>query len=991
MRWFLPGLTLFVLALPAPAQPAAAHPILVLDSGGHTGRIWDVLFTSGGKEAITVSYDKTLRVWDLETGQTTRVLRPPIGPGPEGILICAALSPDGTTLAAGGMGVKGDENVIYLISLASGQITGRLRGHKGNPNALAFSPSGDRLASAANDRTARVWDLKTRACLHVLEGHDNDNVNGVAFSPDGRRVGTACADKTARLWSATTGESLRVLRHQGRVHWLAFSPDGAEVVTAVGYNLVFWGSDGKFRKEIELRDNAPHEVAYARYLSDGKRVLFAGVRSGVADRDTGRVHRFGGPDMVAANPSPDETRVVTADAAGGVYLWKLENGTPVRSLRGESRAVWAAGWSADGNAVAFGTQGQRLGKPNACFPLTRSFHLVDLELREAAAGDWRRARTAAGELALEPAGRTAVAVRSEGRQERTLRYRAPGFFHLEVESLTLLPPGRAALGGLAGEVVLFDLASGDVVRAFKGHVGEVWDLAPSPDGRYLLSASNDHTLRVWSPEQDEPLLSLFVAGNDWIAWTPEGYYAASPAGERLMGWHVNNGPDKMATFHPAAQFRKSLYRPDVVRRVLETGSVAKALKAADEESGKASRPVQVAEVLPPVVLITTPDQARTTATQPDLEVRALAQPVGGHPVTGLRLLVNGRPYAGPGGVKKYAPPKTDAVRESWKVTLAPGKTVLAVQAESPVSKALSEPVEVLLEGGRGIQRVEGKKKGPTEEDLPNLYVLAVGISEYPGPLKLNYAAKDAQTLAKTWQAAGKGLYRKVEVKVLTDKGATRRAILQGLTWLRKQMTQRDVGVLSFAGHGDKDHDGKFYLLPVDVDPDDLLSTAVPGDLVQSALATMPGRVIVLLDACHSGAVGGGRRSRAGLTDDLVRDLVSDDYGVIVLCSSMGREVSLEDPAVEHGLFTLAIVEGLGGKAADPEGVVYVHRLNGYVTDRVKELSKGRQHPVTSQPSTLRSFPLSRPRAEPSSRRGRAGPGEELTWPTTPSAPATSRR
>src|SRR5262245_37205381 len=151
-----------------------------------------------------------------------------------------------------------------------------------------------------------------------------------------------------------------------------------------------------------------------------------------------------------------------------------------------------------------------------------------------------------------------------------------------VHCYTLLPGDRAAVGADFG-LYLFDARSGRRLRAFRGHTGVVWAVAPSPDGRLLLSGCDDQTVRVWDPGRAEPLLSLFVAGDDWVAWTPEGYYAASPGGERLMGWHVNNGPDAMATFYPAAQFRKSLYRPDVIKLLLRTGGVERALEVADAE------------------------------------------------------------------------------------------------------------------------------------------------------------------------------------------------------------------------------------------------------------------------------------------------------------------------------------------------------------------------------------------------------------------------
>jgi uncharacterized caspase-like protein len=132
--------------------------------------------------------------------------------------------------------------------------------------------------------------------------------------------------------------------------------------------------------------------------------------------------------------------------------------------------------------------------------------------------------------------------------------------------------------------------------------------------------------------------------------------------------------------------------------------------------------------------------------------------------------------------------------------------------------------------------------------------------------------------------------------------------------------------------------------------------------VKQALAGLPGRVIAMLDACHAGAVGGDRRKgTGGLTDDLVRDLVTDDYGVIVMASSMGREESQEDNAHRGGAFTVALTEGLTGKAdANKGGTVYLNELDTYVTDRVKELTRGQQHPVTAKPTSIRSFPLARP-------------------------------
>src|SRR5262249_47401703 len=111
-----------------------------------------------------------------------------------------------------------------------------------------------------------------------------------------------------------------------------------------------------------------------------------------------------------------------------------------------------------------------------------------------------------------------------------------------------------------------------------------------------------------------------------------------------------------------------------------------------------------------------------------------------------------------------------------------------------------------------------------------------------------------------------------------------------------------------------------------------------------------------------GAAGGDKRKAPhSLTDDLVRDLVTDDYGVIVMASSTGREFSLENNVQRQSNFTLAIVEGLSGQADyNKDGSVYLNELDTYVTDRVKELTKGQQPRVPARPTSTRSSPLARP-------------------------------
>jgi uncharacterized caspase-like protein len=182
--------------------------------------------------------------------------------------------------------------------------------------------------------------------------------------------------------------------------------------------------------------------------------------------------------------------------------------------------------------------------------------------------------------------------------------------------------------------------------------------------------------------------------------------------------------------------------------------------------------------------------------------------------------------------------------------------------------------------------------------------------------------------------------------------ATKKNILEGLNWMHSKMTPRDVGVFFFGGHGTRAPWGTFYLVPVDLNPSDPGGTCVSGEVVKKALANMPGKLVCIFDACHSGA--------AATPDDLVRDLVTEDYGIVVMCSSLGTEYSLESGAIEHGVFTLGLVEGLKGSADfDNDQLIYVHEVDRFTNQFVKMATKGMQNPITARPPSMPSFALTK--------------------------------
>jgi WD40 repeat protein len=1054
MRQLLSALAGLAVATAALAQETTDGPYLVANTGGHTARVNRVLFTPDGKRLVSVSNDKTIRIWDLTTGATVRVLRPPIGKGAEGALYAAALSPDGKTLAVGGLppGASRDGTPIYIITLASGRIERLLDGHKSTIADLAFSADGKRLASASMDKTVRIWDPFAGTCEKTLEGHTGP-VLAVAWNPDGDRLVTGSTDKTARIWSVESSETVAVLKgHQREVRCVAWSRDGKSIATGGSdQTLRIWEPDGKIRSVYEKLGN---HISSVTFTAKCRGVLYTRGSAEYTDNTCTVLNIVTGKDYSTFDKhsntvmhgalSPDNTLAATCGGlAHEIYVWKVTGGEVQQRLVGGARAILSAAWDATGSTFAWGTTNKG-STIRADMPLERTFRLADLDFGPPPpAGAFARTQTARDALTLEPIGHSGLAVKNGASTLKSLMIAS----ELDrVRCYSFLAADRVVIGSSLG-LDLYDTTTGARIRTLQGHADEVWAVAPAPNRRWVLSASLDQTLRLWDAEallrseplgiglifrmeagypvvtgtvpgsvsakdgrlkekdkivaiasrgsaftdvhnktaadvvglltgpdgsvlrlkvvpdgqeepveyelqrqpiagwvpRSEPLLSLFIVDNDWVAWTPEGYYAASPGGEKLMGWQVNNGRNRLGTFYPMERFAASLYRPDIIGRILETGSVDRAIALADLVRGTKTERTEVAHVLPPKVQLQVAGnpQPIVETNDDEIEVIATAQMTGSHTIRALRLLVDGRPYQGSKGMQRYVAPGLKQAKHVWKVVLTPGRHRLVAQADSDVSQGDSEALEVTYAVGT--------------QQHGRLFVLAVGIAAYPDDnLRLEFAAKDASAIATRLKEKGMPKpFQNVKVQTLTNKQATRNAILKQLEVLQKEVKPEDNVLIFYSGHGERDPDGKLYLLPHDVDVKKLADTGISGDELKAALIEIRGQVMLVLDACHAGAVG--------VSGQLTRELGRDENGIIMLCSSTARQRSQENNEGEHGAFTRAMLEGLAGKGSkSSDGIVYEYNLNAYVIGRVRDLTGGQQTPTQSMPINVPHFPLTKP-------------------------------
>jgi hypothetical protein len=181
-----------------------------------------VAVTPDGQRAVSASWDRTLKVWDLETGRALRTLE-----GHSDSVSGVAVTPDGKWAVSASW-----DNTLQVWDLETGRALRTLEGHSDSVRGVAVTPDGKRAVSASEDNTLKVWDLETGRALRTLAGH-SDWVLGVAVTPDGKRAVSASSDKTLQVWDLETGRALRTLEgHSDWVLGVAVTPDGQRAVSA---------------------------------------------------------------------------------------------------------------------------------------------------------------------------------------------------------------------------------------------------------------------------------------------------------------------------------------------------------------------------------------------------------------------------------------------------------------------------------------------------------------------------------------------------------------------------------------------------------------------------------------------------------------------------------------------------------------------------------------------------------------------------------------
>lgn len=1007
----------------SPFSNLAEPPELVIENGTHVEFVQAIKFSPDGKEIITASWDKSIRIWDSLNGKLIRTIRVPAYAGIEGQIFTMDVSPNKKYIAVAGSSVGEAFNTqrenfeghyVLLIDYKTGKILDTAPDFGQSIYSVNFSPDGKKIAACAgkSDNKVNIYGINSidnklilseshpltpiadqyfPECEFILDEICDHAALSVRFSPDSKSV--YAVDEHGMLvrfilkTSASPAQHVLIGESNGRKNavmtgkispkaslWSqAVDPKGRYIaigdvsgkillVDAKGLptNEVQKGTSAeKLLASIPLLKNSPAScltfdptgsllaVAIGSEIRVFEINLEATTTPVVISKPI-QVFKGHDNDVLSIAFSPDGKNIVSSGGNYNIsYVWEVKTGQ-IQFQLGEgkysAKTTSVGAHKNNPHVIGFATELSNHLSINNYGVINKAFDLKNLRVIE------------------NPKPSDFITAKSD-MDSSNARY--PDFnsgWGQSMMSFLPLKNGYTIIG--TGSCLFLDNNEKSMdLLTMTGT--KAYGLALTPDATTFYSGHSDGLIKIYDVKTLNLVASLYVnTDNEWILFTPDGYYTASKYGAKLVGWQINEGIRKSPKFYPFEQFDLRLNRPDIV--LTRIGGVTKkridmlflAYQKRLEKMGISEEFMSNNLNAPTLEL----DLMATESTQKLLLFNVKANDTQNN-LERLNIYINDVPLYGSKG---------------FSLKSKPSKTL-----EKPIGIELnngSNKIQVSVLNDVGVESFQETRyvtyRGPAVK--PNLYVLAIGVSDYQDSnFDLQFAAKDAIDIA-TFYEGQSGKFGAVKTLKITDKQATKETIKQAKIFLKESRVEDEV-IMFVAGHGLLDSKLDFYFATTDVDFNNPAGRGLKYDELEALIDDIPARKkLLLIDACHSGeldkeaveisneaiaANDAGVKSRGfkniknnddlGLSNvfELMRVLFSDlrrGSGAMVISSASGAEFAYESGEWSNGVFTYSYLEGLKTSNADQNknSEILVSEIRDYVTLRVTQLTKGKQTPTS---------------------------------------------
>lgn len=858
-----------------------------------------------GSDTIVTFSRIGFHAWDRQGHLLWEHFQPEAGQGVFWMygLLGMAMSPDGKNIA-----LRTNLGPLDLWNVSARAMNGNFSKQANRINTFAFFPGDDIITSSLRniDRTGIVKG-------NLIREADNVSVRDPHSVP--------ASDSHQSYLQKEDGEVTGV---NSSVSYILASPDGSMIAVAYldGYVRLF---DRKWQLLKKFPDNAWYTRKYLAPLAfspDSKSLAVCKHRDIV-------IHDIASGEILSEIPlgrqatvgelrfMPDGKTLLVGEMTDGYKLIDIESK--------ETQAVLKWGWTSRQFNPAFVTDGGTIGIAGH-----KGIHLWD-------------AKGAELPPLTTPGSGCANILAYNGKND------------------------LLASSGGCGSVGVRKYSLGDSWKIISKHSVGATSLKFSADGLYLFASFKDGMLKIWNTRNWQEVSLMSSTEDEWLIYTPDGYFDASPHGGELLA--MVEGLEA----YGIEQFAARNNRPDLILERMGFGTpeqlshyqvlYQKRLKKLGLTEAMLSGEAHV----PEAKIVKTARNGKFLDLGFELSDSK-------YPLKSFNIFVNNVSLFGQAGREITG----GSFSGTEKVELGDGRNKIEISAMNTAG----------AESYRAFTYAEYKNT-----KLRNLYYLAFGVSKYKDhALDLNYADKDVKDLEAAVLNMGAS-YEKIFTRTFLNSEVTAENIKKAKDLLKGSKVD-DTVILSLAGHGgyDKGTDPKYYYLPHDADPDDLTKTGVVFEDIEEVLTDIkPRKKLFLLDTCESGELEdevyaqylalakergfkartfrkpgkargtGANKWRSFLLekDRFIYNNLARRSGAVIFSSSLGSEISYESSLIKNGFFSREIINALTDKDADKDsnGKISINELKAYVRAAVSKDTGGLQNPTIDRDNLSQNIEL----------------------------------
>ncbi|MEW5962425.1 MAG: TIR domain-containing protein [Pseudomonadota bacterium] len=592
---------------------------------GHMSGVHDAALDQTGGRLLTASWDRTARLWDVETGALVRTFPEDGRPGHTEAVESVAWSPDGTALVTGSW-----DGTARMWDVGTGDSRAVFAGHTSRIESAVLSPDGKRLLTASHDRTARVWDVASAREIGRCLGHA-DMLHAARFNRDGTMLVTASWDGTARVWSVDAAGRCHEVRrlvvpgssvsHRGPVFDAAFSRLGDRIATGGNDGIArIWDAvTGELLMTLRGHEKAIHGLSFggradrellATASADWSVMLWDAADGAPVRTLKGHMHT-----AHSARFSGDGDHLVTSSQDGSARLWRWTAGAPEIDVRSDRDAgLRLARLSVDDTVVVTASQdgkariydtasGRRIGElDHGDTELTDARIAPDGSLIATASNDGRIKiwSTANHKLLAElgdewqvqsmtfsPNGKLLAVVEVEGPVrlwdiESRTRLPLPEPIVAEAfSSVVFTRDSRSMLAAaMSGKAFLWDVGATSSVREFEGHSQPLWSAVLDASERKVLTGSRDGTSCLWDAVTGAR--ERCFTGHEEAVRTAQ----ASPDGRRIVTASWDRTARIFAAERSTALHVLRGHRDTLSQALFSPGAASRVLTASEDKTAR---------------------------------------------------------------------------------------------------------------------------------------------------------------------------------------------------------------------------------------------------------------------------------------------------------------------------------------------------------------------------------------------------------------------